>query len=283
VNDERSAGTCHCRYCEPPPEQEIAFDASDRKLMADVKEHGWHVLIVGADARTDGWVYSIGMWHTLRSPELVMAGLPADSEHRLINDIGTRVRQGEQLDPAVPLQDLLTSGRSLAVRPVHKTWYAPLFGYAMWFAQRPPQPFLQVVWPDKQGRFPWDDGFDAVYRDDQPSLWIPANDHPMSKWSGVLAPHPWPFEDAENKTVFTTKRVTGLGALIQYVYHDMDGTWQFIDDGPTDREHIELVHLVHVVGANPAIASLADLPRGWMAYREAAERPWMRRPFASSE
>jgi hypothetical protein len=270
---------CSCRYCEPQPGQEASFDAPDRKLMADVREHGWHVVMVAADNRSDGWTFSVGMWHTFRSPELVMAGLGRDAESRLINDIGDRVRGGYRPDPSVLVEGLLTSGLSLAVRPVDASWYRALLGYATWFAQRPPLPFVQVVWPDKSGRFPWDPEFDRSYLSDQPQLWLPSHDHSVGRWSGVLAPDPWPFDDPEDMLAITTKRITDDGPSILFVFHDADGAWQFIDDGPTTPEDVARVHLVHIVGADPTIATLVDLPRGWMAQRATRDQPWSRRPF----
>ena len=218
------------------------------------------------------------MWHTFRSPELAMAGLPQGDEHLLINDIGERVRSGLRLRPGDRIEDLLTSGLALRVREIHPSWYRTMFGYATWFARRPPLPLLQVVWPDPAGRFPWDDGFDADFSSAQPRLWVPADNHPLCGWSGLMAPDPWPFDDAEDVSVLTTKRVTDLGATILFVYHDEDGAWQFIDDGHTEVEDAALVHLVHVVGAVPSIATLADLPRGWMATRAARDEPWVRQP-----
>jgi hypothetical protein len=267
---------CHCRYCEPIPGQDSAFDDGDRKLMTDVADHGWHVVMIAEGARSLGWTFSVGMWHTLRSPELVMAGLPPDHQHQLINEIGERVRRGQRLGSGDRLEGLLTSGLDLAVREVDVSWYGPMFGYAIWFARRPPLPFLQIVWPDAAGRFAWEESFDPQYRSSQPQLWIPTAEQPTGGWSGLLAPDPWPFDEPEDSRALATKRVTDEGAAILYVTHDDDGTWHFVDDGPTELEDSAVVHLVHIVGGDPSIATLAELPRGWRAERTADGQPWVR-------
>ena len=50
--------------------------------------------------------------------------------------------------------------------------YPEYLGTALWFYRKSPQPFpcLQLVWPDRSGRFPWESGCDARLRKDQPIL-----------------------------------------------------------------------------------------------------------------
>jgi len=45
-------------------------------------------------------------------------------------------------------------------------------GYASWFYQSLKQPFpaLQLVWPDKQNRLPWEPGYDQRFSKKQPML-----------------------------------------------------------------------------------------------------------------
>ena len=44
-------------------------------------------------------------------------------------------------------------------------------------------PYLQVVWPDKHGRFPWEPGFQAAFDRMQPLLWLHRDDNPPSPWT----------------------------------------------------------------------------------------------------
>jgi len=48
---------------------------SDRKLLADVQGHGWHVIGVETDEEEPGFAYSIGLYHTFRHPEIIVFGL----------------------------------------------------------------------------------------------------------------------------------------------------------------------------------------------------------------
>ena len=50
--------------------------------------------------------------------------------------------------------------------------YRSYLGTAIWFYLKSPRPFpcLQIVWPDREGRFPWQTGYDADLKDLQPLL-----------------------------------------------------------------------------------------------------------------
>lgn len=278
ASDSPPAGACSCRICTDDPAG--SDDPMQARIISDVRAFGWHVLGISSE-RSPDWAYSIGMWHTFRSPDLAIFGLPTDHAISLINDVGARVREGSPLQTDDRLGDLLTSGLDLTTRPVDPGWYPAVFGQGVRFAVVPPWPVLQVVWPDRSGRFPWQAGFDPGFVQDQPRLWLRPTDHPLGRWSSLLAPDPWPFSDDVDARVFTTRRVVEEQAPILWVYHDADGDWQFIDDGPTEQEDIALVHLGHLVGADTSLAELADLPLGWMASRPATGDPWSRRPRAS--
>jgi hypothetical protein len=177
---------CHCRLDEPTMGQESTFDDRDRTVMANIAKHGWHVVQIPDDPQSSGWVFSVGMWHTLGSPELAVFGMAANDAAHLINHIGEHVRSGQSVGPDVVFDDVLEDGRPVTFRRADSSWYRPMFGYATWFARRPPLPVAQVVWGDAQGRFLWDDGIDDWYRDTQPALWIPVGEHRQSRWSGAV-------------------------------------------------------------------------------------------------
>jgi hypothetical protein len=69
-------------------------------------------------------------------------------------------------------------------------------------------------------------------------------------------------------------------APILLVTHDEeDHGWQFLDGSerldPADARH---VCLEHVVGTDPTLYEVADLPPGWIAWRQSSDDPWVREP-----
>jgi hypothetical protein len=270
---------CHCRLHQPADYDSKTLDDGDRKLLADVLEYGWHLVLIPDDAVTRGWVFTVGMWHTLGVPELSLFGMDQNHAASALNLIGDAIRSGRPIGPDIQMDDILADGRLVTFRPVHPSWYGPMFGYATWFTRRPPLPIAQVFWSDNNGRWPWSSGAEQEYLVHQPKLWIPTDEHPQGSWSGTLAPIPWPFDDEPNTAVFTTRRIAFDGADVLGVAHDHDGSWQFLDGGSTSEDDIALVHMAHVVGKHVDVAKLADLPRGWQAWRSDTNAPWHRSPY----
>jgi hypothetical protein len=65
----------------------------------------------------------------------------------------------------------VVEGYSVRLRKVQALKsYREHVGYSMWFYGGPEFPLLQVVWPDKHGRFPGDPGALAAIATQQPLL-----------------------------------------------------------------------------------------------------------------
>ncbi|WP_176930657.1 DUF4262 domain-containing protein [Actinacidiphila guanduensis] len=174
---------CFCLLCAPPAEGP-AWAERDSQIAQSVTDHGWHVMGVGAgDEAPADWAYSIGLWHTLRSPEVCVFGLPIPVGMPIVNSAGDGIRGGRPLEPDQRRDDVL-NGYEVAVRPVHPSWYLDFFGAGVDFCQAPPWPVTQLFWPDKSGRFPWEDGVDHYCRRSQPLLWIQKSDT-EGPWSQV--------------------------------------------------------------------------------------------------
>ncbi|WP_156949286.1 hypothetical protein [Mesorhizobium sp. WSM1293] len=107
----------------------------------------------------------------------------------------------------------------------------------------------------------------------------------------------WKFADPPNLAVLSDKSLFKRGDWIAYVVHEDDdddsyndegGSWQFyssdIRDG--DEREIMLVGLQEVVQLDETILELADLPKGWRAWRASKSSPWRRaksRPVPSND
>jgi hypothetical protein len=269
---------CHCRICEQAP-GDRAWDEGDRKLVADVQRHGWGVIGIQAEEWRPGWAFTVGLWHTFGVPELAMFGLQVRDMQTWLNEIGEQVRNGQAPMPN-ELREEILEGFPVTFRGAESSWYQRLFGWAIWFYRKPPLPVVEVIWPDTQGRFPWQAEAGLRCRHHQPRLWTPFAEQPIGVWRTGHGKDDmeWPFNEPIDGRAFTTNRITAGQTEVLAVYHDSDGDWQFIDGGPTEREDIEFVHLGHFVKQHPYVVELADMKRGWRAVRQAPSRPWIREP-----
>jgi hypothetical protein len=138
------------------------------KLAADVAEYSWVVMKVVNDLGPD-FAYSVGLYHSFRHPELIMFGLRSDTMHRLINAVGERVRRGAGFR-AGQLSDEFLEGFDVTFRAVPAYQLPGHFGWAIAFYRGQPFPALQVIYPDRKGRWPWTEAAEDDFRERQPVL-----------------------------------------------------------------------------------------------------------------
>ncbi|MEJ2858325.1 MULTISPECIES: DUF4262 domain-containing protein [unclassified Saccharothrix] len=160
------------------------MNAVDRKLAEDVRRHGWGVIMIPEDDISAGWAFTAGLWHTFRVPEVAMFGLDTAEMHAMLNAVGEEVRAGRAPAAGDRVEGVLDGGYRVLFADVREEWRPVFFGTALRFYRDTPDvPFLQCLWPDREGRFPGEEGFPDDLDDLQPRLWLDRADHPEGPWT----------------------------------------------------------------------------------------------------
>jgi hypothetical protein len=143
---------------------------------------------------------------------------------------------------------------------VDKAWYRYYFGYGIWFNQGTDFPALQIVWPDKNALYPWENDFNPKWKFGQPLL-----DRSLD----------FKFREERNVAVFTTRQVMeGLPILL--VIHETNGDWQFLCDTTYEADNLKVVALEELVTRAPTLNELFQLNYGWQAQRLVASADWQK-------
>lgn len=145
-------------------------DGIEEIVRRNIEEFGLHVMSVYGDDDAGGFSYSIGMWKTFGMPELLCLGLPRKSAHGIINHVADLVRQGAKLTDGEDREDVL-NGYPCRFRELARRHYRDYLGYANWYYEGERFPVLQLVYPDREGRWPGDEGTSEIFNRDQPVLW----------------------------------------------------------------------------------------------------------------
>jgi hypothetical protein len=256
---------------------EAEWDDGDKKLVTDVIDVGWHLVAVHAAPGQAAWVFSVGLWHTYRRPEISMFGLQTADMGIWINKVGDDIKAGKPPQPEESRVGVI-DGFAVQWRPAHQSWYRDLFGYGLWFYQGW-FPMLQMIWPDRHGRWPWDEACGERCKQDQPVLWMPAEQHPLGKWRYGDTGLKWLWPDRPDRRVFVTNRVARDESPVVYVVHDSDGDWQFLDGGSTNADDVAVAHLGEVVARHPHVNQFHDLRPGWHAWTKPPDPLWHRAPM----
>lgn len=156
-----------------PRTLEEAEDAPDRKVLTDIRDHGWHVVKVMGEGNSGyGSAFTIGLPTTFGHPELLIVGLRLHTMHVILNNLGEDLRVGRRFEAGQESDDIL-EGYRCCFRAVPKRWYGEYLGWATWYHRGTGFDTLQVVYPDKEGRFPWHPGASDAFRRQQPVLDAP--------------------------------------------------------------------------------------------------------------
>lgn len=145
------------------------LDQAERNFVAEVRRSGWFDTHVFADAEGPGFNYSTGFWTTANHPELIVFGLKHEVAHDVFWSLYEEAKSGSQLLPGT-LTDKAFATLSACVVPVSKRFYREFLGWSRFFYRGDDFPCFQLVWPDREGIFPWEDGFDQAFAGRQPDL-----------------------------------------------------------------------------------------------------------------
>jgi hypothetical protein len=143
----------------------------DRIVIRDVNTVGWHVADVAPSGGHHGWAFTVGFTQTFGHPEVVVFGLPADVLRTILETIGHELRKGRKF-PDGHEDATLTPPYRCVFRGVYAGWLGAVLPAASWFYGERVYSAVQLFWPDREQRLPWDSGFDKSLADFQPLLFL---------------------------------------------------------------------------------------------------------------
>jgi hypothetical protein len=138
------------------------IDAFEAKIEGVIATYGWNVIGVFGDDETGEptFSYTVGLADK-GLPELFMSGLPPEMAHGLLNDVATRLVNGEKLQTHTPVDKVL-QGYDVVLVEAKPAKAAKFTTIAL--ARNPGCKVWQVGWPDKDGNFPWEAGYEMRYQ-----------------------------------------------------------------------------------------------------------------------
>jgi len=238
----------------------------DEKTASHIEEFGLSVILVEATDYFPSFGYSIGLWKKFHHPEVIMFGLSTKTIHAVINSVGDLIKSGETVELNKQYTDFFNTGHAEFIT-VDQTSLGDYFGYAIDFYKTRNFPALQLVWTDRNDKFPWESNFEEEFVYKQPLLDRNAN---------------FKFREPKNLAAFTTRQWLELRKPILRVIHEMDGDWQFLT-GDQEPEDIKIVALEQLVLRDQTLNSVFNLDYGEHAEREFIGGEWVRGKISNEE
>jgi uncharacterized protein DUF4262 len=133
------------------------LDQEHAHTAAVIRKFGWFIAYVWDCQGVDPpFAYTTGLFG-LAHPELLIFGVPSRLAALTINQLGERIRCGEELMPGQPVR---VDGWSACIVPEVVPNPAQILLIADRYYGRS-VPALQLSYDDRQGTFPWQDGYVA--------------------------------------------------------------------------------------------------------------------------
>ena len=100
---------------------------------------------------------------------MLIYGISAESAHAILNIAVSAAQAGKALDLSKPTDDLLNGYPCVFVEVPHAQ-YREHVGYGIWYYEGESFPVQQIVWPSRNGHFPWHNEASDSFRKNQPVL-----------------------------------------------------------------------------------------------------------------
>lgn len=167
-NDEAFVQESYVRTALDLPDSEL--DPQEREFLGALRKHGWfNTRVFDPEEKEPDFSYSTGFFASAGVPEIIVFSLPKEVSHDILWDIFRDTLEGKVLPTETKIGGIFGNHEAVLL-PVSKTAYREYLGWSRWFYQGDDFPCLQLLWPDRKGSFPWEDGFDPKFAGDQPDL-----------------------------------------------------------------------------------------------------------------
>lgn len=231
---------------------------TEESIKRIVDQHGWFVGKLPATDYLPSFCYTIGLWKNYQHPELISFGLTPDTLGAILNIGGEMVEGGQRLEPNQEYDEFFEQGTAM-ILDVDERNLGDYFGYGLWY-NGGAFPAMQIVWKDRNGKFPWEDGFEEEFIYRQPLL-----DRNFD----------FKFREAKNLGVFTTRQHLELDKPILTVLHDEEGDWQFLTNDQ-EEEDARVIYLEDIIKRDATLNELFNLGYGEYAERGSLDQQWIR-------
>jgi hypothetical protein len=246
------------------------------RTLDTIEKHGWQAMLVSAKKQSHSFAYSIGLFDVFALPELITIGLPLDVAHGALNRAFQIMRTG--VDLRIGRHRDVVGEVEVLFRPVSRRWYEETMYRTDWYYEEAEIPALQLIYPDLNNRFQWDEGFNEYFRQPlfQPDAMEGPTEHSFESGDEEEKNIGWKFPTDRHTNAFLSKTVFNKTETVVFVSHDRDGSWQFLGDSMHHGGGPIVSCLHHPVDDDPSLEDLHDLPIGWYAERREPGHPWKR-------
>lgn len=229
------------------------------KFLENIQEYGLTVILIQATDYLPSFGYTIGLWKNYNHPEIICFGLKLETLHIVLNDVADLVKSGEIIQLNTNYFEIFESSKAEFIS-VDGKYFDDYFGTAINIYGHENFKAIQLIWTDRNNKFPWEFDFEKDFIYKQPLL-----DRNVD----------FKFREVKNLATFTTRQWIEDGNPILRVVHDFDGDWQFLTGNQTP-EDARIVALEELINRDKSLNKVFNLEYGESADRNFIGDIWVR-------
>jgi hypothetical protein len=149
--------------------QRMGSDLGERKVLADINECGWSAVNIVEDDGHPPWTFTIGLFETWQHAELIVIGRSRATSYEILKTLVNEIETSSPIDLNEP-DGYLILGMRCHFLEVSQHYYADYVGFARWYYRKRHFPLYQIVWPNTDGFYPWDENAPKPFKEWQPIL-----------------------------------------------------------------------------------------------------------------
>ena len=149
--------------------QRFTRDDLSKIVIANIAEYGWHAVNVIEDNGYPPWTYTIGLYETWQHPELIVIGRSRATSHAMLQSLSKDIELNDPPNLTDPDGHVLF-GLKCHFLEVNARYYSDYVGFALWHYRKRKFPLYQIVWPNEDGLYPWDDSGPRFFKEWQELL-----------------------------------------------------------------------------------------------------------------
>ncbi len=193
---------------------------SFERTLFNIEQYGWDAMLVTGDTWSR-FAYTVGAYDVFGVPELIVVGLTEKTAHFALKLAIDAMRSG--VDVTTGRHRDIIGEVPVEFSSVSREWYEHVMYRTNWYYNNDKVPVLQIVYPDTDGRFQWEEGFNDYFLQPMLSSNAPQGHREKDFWAlndpnSVL--FNWKFPDPPHTRVFLSKTVQKKEEPVTYVSHD---------------------------------------------------------------
>lgn len=126
-------------------------------VRSKIEQFGWAIQGIGGDPREVPFHYTVGLWPHVGF-ELLLVGVDNEQATRFLNVMASRVMEGLRFTNGGLLDDVFDNYYCMTVFAPETGGRLNVINALYQLERQAPVPAWQMVYPDSQSRWPWDEG-----------------------------------------------------------------------------------------------------------------------------